>query len=89
MKTPERLSALCSAKQTLRLRNQKLARMKIRLESITSVNGVEIDSESSQQIEAVIAERRSEMESLFITDFKKSFGTSRLLFMHHSDLSVC
>ena len=73
MKTPEQLFALRSAKQTLRLRDQKLARMKSRLESITSVKGVEIDPESSQQIEAVIAEWRSEMESLPTTDFKRIF----------------
>ena len=79
MKTPERLFALRSAKQTLRLRDQKLARMKSRLESITSVKGVEIDPESSQQIEAVIAERRSEMESLPTTDFKRIFWDQQVI----------
>ena len=60
--------------------------MKSQMESIISVKGIEIDPESSQQIEAVISERRSEMESLPKTE--ESFGTSRLLFMHHSDLII-
>ena len=53
--------------------------MKSRLESITSVKGVEIDPESSQQIEAVIAERRSEMESLPTTDFKRIFWDQQVI----------
>ena len=53
--------------------------MKSQLESITSVEGVEIDPESSQQIEAVIAERRSEMESLLTTDFKRNFWYQQVI----------
>ena len=79
MKTSEQLSALCSAKQTLHLRDQKLARMKSRLESITSVKGVEIDPESSQQIEAAIAKVKSEMESLLTTDFKIVFWDQQVI----------
>ncbi len=73
MKTPERLTALRTARQTLRNRDKKLARMKGRLEFEASVKGVNISSEAFQEVENVINEHRSEMESLPTTDFKRIF----------------
>ncbi len=76
MKTPERLTALRVAKQTLRIRDQKLARIKYRLESITCV---EISQETYTEIEPVIAEWRSEMELLPTTDFKRIFWDQQVI----------
>lgn len=50
MNTPQRLSALRTARQTLRARDQKIARMKQRLESVMLAKGVEVDPEASEKI---------------------------------------
>ena len=73
MNTPERLSALRTAKQTLRMRDQKISRMKQRLESLTTKKSVEVDSEVSQEIEDVIKEKSSEIEALPKSDFRRVF----------------
>ena len=73
MRTPERLSALRVARQTLRMRDQKIARMTQRLESMTSVKGVEVDCDVCGEIEKVIEERSSEMETLPKSDFRRVF----------------
>lgn len=57
----------------LRMRDQKLARMKARLELLTSSKGVEVSPEAFQEIEEVVMERMSEIESLPTTDFRRIF----------------
>lgn len=73
MKTPERVSALRIARQTLRKRDQKISRMKARLELLTSSKGVEVSPEQLQEIQEVIVEKKSEIESLPTTDFRRIF----------------
>lgn len=72
MKTPERLNALRNAKQTLQIRDQKITRMKQRLQSVTSVKGVEVDLDMAKKITEVI-EDNSKMEELPKSDFKRIF----------------
>ena len=43
------------------------------LESKTSVKGVEVDGDVSGEIEKVIEERSSEMETLLKSDFRRVF----------------
>ena len=57
MRTPERLSALRVARQTLQMRDQKIAQITQRLESMSSEKGVEVDCDVSGEIEKVIEER--------------------------------
>ena len=59
MKTPDRLAALKNARKTLRMRDQKIARMRKKLEVLTSEKGIEVDSEVQEEIEYVIQEKRS------------------------------
>ena len=73
MKTPEKLSALRVARQTLRMRDQKIARMKQKLELMTSAKSVEVDSVLNDEIEEVIKERSPEMEALPTSDFRRVF----------------
>ncbi len=73
MKTPERLSALRAAKRTLRVRDQKLSRIKSRLELITAENGVVVEPDVCDEIEIVIDERSTELEKLPSTDFRRIF----------------
>ena len=74
MKTPERLLALRSAKKTLRLRDQKIARMKKRIHVLTAEKGVDvIDQDVQDEIAEVIKEKNEEMHSLPVTDFKRVF----------------
>ena len=61
MKTPERLSAFRAAKKTLRIRDQKISRMKQRLESFTSARGVEIVEEVHEEIAEVIKDKNMEI----------------------------
>ena len=64
MKTPERLSALRAARQTIRVCDQKIARIKSRLNSITASKGIAIGPELSDEVETVIKEKSSEIEVL-------------------------
>ena len=73
MKTPERLSALRNARQTLRNRDRKIARMKKRLESLTSEGGVSVGTEVQEEIEEVIEKQTPEIESLPGSDFRRIF----------------
>ena len=45
MRTPERLNTLKNAKKTLRLRDQKIAILKKKLDSLTSQVGVAVEDE--------------------------------------------
>lgn len=73
MKTPDRLAALKNARKTLRMRDQKIARMRKKLEVLTSEKGIEVDSEVQEEIEYVIQEKRSYIESLPVNDFRRVF----------------
>ena len=71
MKTPDRLAALKNARKTLRMRDQKIARMRKKLEVLTSEKGIEVDSEVQEEIEYVIQEKRSYIESLPVNDLRR------------------
>lgn len=73
MKTPERLSALRNARQTLRNRDRKVARVKKQLESLTSQRGVAVESHVNEEIKQVIERESLEMESLPESDFRRIF----------------
>ena len=73
MKTLERLLALRNARQTLRNRDRKIARVKKRLDSLTSERGVALESHVHDEIEQVIERESSEMGSLPDSDFRKIF----------------
>jgi hypothetical protein len=71
MRTPQRLLALRKDKQTLRVREQKISRMKKKLESLTANDGLEIEEDVSTVIKEGIDERNCEMSTLPLTDFKR------------------
>ena len=73
MKTPERLTALKVAKQTLRIRDQRIARMKKKLDLLTSQKGVAVDIEVQKEIEETISNKKSEIEALPTSDFRRVF----------------
>jgi hypothetical protein len=73
MRTPERLSALRNARQTLRNRDRKIARVKKQLELLTAQRGVAVESHVSEEIKQVIERETSEMESLPESDFRRIF----------------
>ena len=73
MKTPERLLALRASKKTLRSRDQKISRVKQRLELFTSARGVEIDQEVHEEIAEVIKDKNTEIQSLLASDFRRIF----------------
>ena len=73
MRTPERLSALRNARQTLRNCDRKIARVKKQLELLTSQKGVAVESHVSEEIKQVIERESSEMESLPECDFRRIF----------------
>ncbi len=73
MRTPERLTALKVAKHTLRIRDQKITSMKKKLDSLTSQKGVAVDNYVQKELEDVICDKKSEIESLPISDFRRIF----------------
>ncbi len=78
MKTPERLLALRAARQTIRIRDQKIARIKNRLKSITASKGVAIGPELSDELETIIEETSPEIEALPTTDFRRVFWNQQV-----------
>ena len=83
MKTPERLTALCKAKETLRMRDQRLARMKKQLETVSLEKGITVDTQLQEEIEGVISERNSEIQSLPSSDFMKIFWEQQVCHSFH------
>ena len=68
MKTPDRV-----ARTTLRNRDRRIARMKKKLDAMTTNNGVQVESEVQEEIESVIENRRPEIEALPGSDFSHVF----------------
>ena len=73
MKTPERMSALRKARQTLRNRDLRLARMKKKLDAFTSEVGVELEDQTQKEIEVVVSSHASQIEALPMSDFLRVF----------------
>ena len=73
MKTPDRVAALCKARTTLRNRDRRIARMKKKLDAMTTNNGVQVESEVQEEIESVIENHRPEIEALPGSDFRRVF----------------
>lgn len=73
MKTPERISALRKARRTLRNRDLRLARMKKKLDAFTSEVGMQLEEQTQKEIELVVSEHASEMETLPLSDFQRVF----------------
>ena len=69
MKTPDRVAALCKARTTLRNRDRRIARMKKKLDAMTTNNGVQVESEVQEEIE----NHRPEIEALPGSDFRRVF----------------
>ena len=73
MKTPEKLTSLRKARETLRKRDRKIAQIKKQLESLTSQEGVAVASDVQEEIGQVIERSGMEMESLPTSDFRRIF----------------
>ncbi len=56
-------------------------RLKSQLDAITSVKGVEVDQNVSEQLEEAIKENSSEMEALPDTDFRRVFWDQQEIFL--------
>ena len=50
MKTPDRLSALRNARDTIRKRDRKIAKIKVRLKSLTSKRGIAVESDVRRKL---------------------------------------
>jgi hypothetical protein len=79
MNTPERLSALRGAKQTLRMRDQRIIRMEQRLKALSLEHGVQIDKDTAEEITKVIEEESSVMADLPKSDFRRIFWNQQIL----------
>lgn len=64
MRTPERLSTLRNARQTLRNRDRKIACVKKQLELMTSERGVAVESHVNEEIKQVIEKEKAQRWSL-------------------------
>ena len=71
MNTPDRLSALRNARDTIRKRDRKIAKIKVQLESLTSKRGIAVESDVQEEIDQVIQRETSVMEPL--PDFRRIF----------------
>ena len=89
MKTPERLSALRKARQTLRNRDRRLARVTKKLEVLTSECGVEVEKEVQEEIQGVIDNHGSEMESLPGSDFRRIFWDQQVIVFNSEIFITC
>ena len=82
LKTPERLSVLRRASQTLRNRDRRIKRMEKRLNMLTSECGVELEPEVHNELSDVIDKHGAEIAKLSGSDFRKIFWNQQVtLFM--------
>ena len=73
MKTPERLSSLRRARDTLRKRDRKIANIKKQLESFTLQGGITVESNVQEEIEEGIKQGNEDVKSLPDSDFRRIF----------------
>lgn len=78
LKTPERVSALRKARQTLRNRDLRLARMRKVLDKLTSEIGVCVDEDVQDEIMAVVDKHSPTIESLPLSDFQRVFWNQQV-----------
>ena len=78
LRTPERLRALRKAKRILTNRDRRLARMKKRLEFLTSVSGLQVENDVQVEIEAVVEKYSPEMDTLPGSDFRHMFWNQQV-----------
>ena len=82
LKTPERLSVLRRARQSLRNRDRRIKRMEKRLNVLTSESGVELEPEVHNELSDVIDKHGAEIAKLSGSDFRKIFWNQQVtLFM--------
>lgn len=89
MKTPERISALRKARRTLRNRDRRLARMKMKLDAFTSKVGVQLEDETEKEIEAIVDNHTSEMETLPLSDFQRIFWDQQVIIFYQAEFLAC
>ena len=58
--------------------DQKIARMKQRLESLTLEKGVEVDQEVHEEITEVVKHKSEEIQSLPESDFRRVFWNQQI-----------
>ena len=73
MKTPERLTSLRHARETLRKRDRKITQIRKQLESLTLQGGVAVASNVQEEIVEGIERGNVEVESLPASDFRRIF----------------
>ena len=73
MKTPDKLSALRNARNTIRKHDRKIEKIKVRLESLTSTRGIAVESNVQEEITQIIQRESPVMESLPAFDFRRIF----------------
>ena len=64
----------------LRMRDQKLARMKERLRSLMLEKGVEVDQEVHEELPDMIKDKNEEIQSLPASDFRRIFWDQQVDF---------
>lgn len=78
---PDRISALRNARRTIQNRDRKLAKMKLQLDTLTSVKGVELGNDMHEDIVSIIQKHHPEIESLPMSDFRRVFWNQQVLFL--------
>ena len=79
MKSSERVAALRKARQQLRSRDKKIARMKQRLDSVLKQKGIELPSDTQEDLSAIIQKHHSDIETLPMSDFRRVFWNQQVL----------
>ena len=78
LKTPERNAALHRARELLRNRDRKIARMEVKLEQLTRERGIEVDSDVQKEMEEAIQQNGKHIESLPLSDFQRVFWNQQV-----------
>ena len=78
MKNSDRISALRNARRVIQNRDRKLARMKRRLNALTTEGGVVLESDMVDEMSAVIQNHHPEIESLSMSDFRRIFWNQQV-----------
>ena len=82
MKGSERVTALRKARQQIRNRDKKIARMKQRLDSVLKQRGVELPDDTQEDLSAIIQKHHPDIETLPMSDFRRVFWNQQVLLQY-------
>ena len=78
MNNTDRISALRNARKVIKNRDRKLAKMRLRLDVLTSSGGIQLGNDIQEDIADIVQAHHPEIESLPMSDFRRVFWNQQV-----------